>query len=56
MALSALHRVQGELPSHFDFLSRQRSQALPTRFLMLSLESEEDVLCGADMLDMTKSL
>lgn len=56
MALSALHLVHGELPSHFDFLSRQRSQALPTRFRMLSVDSDDDVLCGpeVDMIDLVR--
>jgi hypothetical protein len=48
MALSALHLVHGWLPSHFDFFRRHLSQALPTRFLILSVESEEDVLRTAD--------
>lgn len=34
MALSALHRLHGLEPLHLDFFSRQRSQALHTRFLM----------------------
>jgi hypothetical protein len=62
MALSALHRLQGLAPSHydsqikdfesqskvlhtFDFFNRQRSQALHTRFLMLSCASIELDLC-----------
>lgn len=49
MALSALHLVHGELPSHFDFLRRHRSQAFPTRFLMLS-ESVEEVRWGVGIL------
>ena len=49
MALSVLHLEQGELPSHFDFFRRHLSQALPTRFLMLSTDSEEEVLCGVDI-------
>ena len=36
IALSALHRLQGVAPSHFDFFKRQRSQALHTRFLVPS--------------------
>lgn len=61
MALSALHLLQGLAPSHydsqtkilevkarsrtFDFFNRQRSQALHTRFLMLSCASIELDLC-----------
>lgn len=49
MALSALHLVHGELPSHLDFFRRHRSQALPTRFLRMS-ESDEDILWAATAL------
>lgn len=49
MALSALHLEHGELPSHLDFLRRHRSQALPTRFLMLS-ESAEELRWGIGIL------
>jgi hypothetical protein len=35
MALSARQRPHTLEPSHLDFFSRQRSQALQTRFLML---------------------
>lgn len=46
MALSALHLLQGLAPSHFDFFNLQRSQALQTRFLILSWVSIESVLWG----------
>ena len=39
MALSARHLLHGELPSHLLFFKRHRSQALQTRFLILSAES-----------------
>lgn len=38
MALSALHRLHGLAPSHFDFFRRQRSHALHTLFLTLSCD------------------
>jgi hypothetical protein len=54
MALSALHRLQGLAPSHFDFFNRQRSQALQTRFRMLSWASIELDLCE-DMIGWEES-
>lgn len=50
MALSARQRVHGLEPSHLDFFIRQRSQALQTRFLSVSVDSEELVRDGADMV------
>jgi hypothetical protein len=40
-SLSDLQRLHGLDPSHLDFLSRQQSQALQTRFLILPSPGEE---------------